>query len=129
MTSKVISAWHDIVATRNSVAMEGLLANDVVFHSPVVHTPQVGKKITTLYLTAASEVLFNESFRYVREIVGGREAALEFEVELDGILVNGVDLISWNEANRITDFKVLLRPLKGINIVKERMAAKLESLK
>jgi len=92
-----------------------------VFHSPIVHSPQKGKAITAKYLAAALLVLANDSFTYVREVVSGRDAVLEFEVEVDGILVNGVDLISWDEDGRIVDFKVMIRPLRAINLVQQEM--------
>jgi ketosteroid isomerase-like protein len=94
--SATLHTWHELVRTRDARGLDTLLADDVVFHSPVVHTPQVGKAITARYLAAAFHVFFNESFRYVREIVGPRDAALEFQVEIDGIAVNGIDLIAWN---------------------------------
>jgi hypothetical protein len=122
-----IHAWHDIVARRDAQALQDILADDVVFHSPVVHTPQQGKRITTLYLRAALEVLGNATFRYVREVVSGQDAVLEFTTEIDGIVVNGVDLIHWGSDGRITDFKVMLRPLKGVNIVHQKMAEMLEA--
>jgi hypothetical protein len=104
-----------------------LLAEDAVFHSPVVHTPQRGRKRAAAYLSAAFHVFFNPTFRYVREIVGASDAMLEFETEIDGVLVNGVDLIKWNEAGQIVEFKVMLRPLKAINLIHQRMAAMLQS--
>src|ERR1700742_1031838 len=108
----VIDAWHAVVRSSDPRRLDEILAADVVFHSPVVHTPQVGKAITRVYLSAALKVLSNRSFHFVREIVGQRDAMLEFLVEIDGISVNGVDLIKWNEAGRIVEFKVLIRPLK-----------------
>jgi len=98
-----------------------------VFHSPVVHTPQVGRPIVMGYLQAAERVLNNGSFRYVREIVGQREAVLEFEVEVDGIHINGVDLIRWDDDDRVCDFKVMVRPLKAIHLLHEKMRAMLEA--
>src|SRR5262245_61899508 len=124
--SSTIHAWHDLVRTRNTQGLDALLADDVVFHSPVVHTPQVGKAITARYLGAAFHVFFNESFRYVREIVGSHDAALEFQVEIDGIAVNGIDLIRWNDAGRIVEFKVMIRPLKAINLIHQKMGAMLQ---
>jgi hypothetical protein len=121
-----LHTWADLVRTRNVAGLDTLLADDVVFHSPVVHTPQVGKAITARYLAAAFHVFFNESFRYVREIVGPQDAALEFQVEIDGIAVNGIDLIKWNAAGRIVEFKVLVRPLKAINLIHQKMAALLQ---
>lgn len=127
MSDDPITRWHDLVRMRNVAGLDALLADDVVFHSPVVHTPQAGKAITRSYLGAAFAVFFNESFRYVREVKGARDAVLEFKVVIDGIEVNGVDMIRWNDAGRIDDFKVMLRPLKAVNLIHQRMAAMLQS--
>lgn len=126
MTIHPIDAWHQLVADRNAQGLDALLADDVVFYSPVVHTPQAGKPITTMYLAAALHVFGNETFRYIREVVGERDAVLEFLVEIDGISVNGVDMIRWNDTDQITEFKVMLRPLKAVNLIHEKMAALLQ---
>ncbi|MBL8185554.1 MAG: nuclear transport factor 2 family protein [Blastocatellia bacterium] len=115
-----------MVRTRDASGLGELLAEDVVFYSPVVHTPQVGKAVTTMYLSAAVQVFGNESFRYVREIVGESDAVLEFETEIDGIIVNGVDMIKWNGDWEISEFKVMVRPLKAINLIREKMGAMLK---
>jgi SnoaL-like domain len=117
-----IQAWHRLVQDRNVRGLDALLADDVVFHSPVVHAPQRGKQITAQYLSAAFHVFFNDSFRYVREVVGSHDSVLEFQVEIDGVQVNGVDMIRWNGEGRIVDFKVMLRPLKAINLIHQKMA-------
>jgi hypothetical protein len=122
-----LETWHRLVRTQDSGGLNALLAEDAVFHSPVVHAPQRGRKLTATYLAAAFHVFFNPTFRYVREIVGASDAMLEFETEIDGILVNGVDVIRWNDAGQIVDFKVMLRPLKAINLVHQKMAAMLQS--
>jgi hypothetical protein len=127
MKSDPIKTWHKIVETRDAQGLDALLADEAVFHSPVVHTPQVGKPITKKYLTAAFHVFFNESFRYVRELQGDRDAVLEFEVKLDGIIVNGVDMIKWNDAGKVIEFKVMLRPLKAVNLIHQRMAQVLQA--
>ena len=127
MTASAVSTWHDLVRSRNVKGLDALLADDAVFHSPVVHTPQRGKAITAQYLAAAFQVFFNPSFRYVREIVGAHDAALEFEVEIDGIAVNGIDLLQWNDDGKIVEFKVLIRPLKAINLIHQKMAAMLQA--
>jgi hypothetical protein len=125
-----LRAWHALVEAPSEAALDAMLAADVVFHSPVVHSPQRGPALAKLYLMGAFRVLAGERpFRYVREIVGERDAALEFVTEIDGILVNGVDLIRWNDEGRIDDFKVLLRPLKAIQTVQAEMARMLETLK
>jgi hypothetical protein len=128
-TTSTIANWHRVLETKDAAGLNILLAENAVFHSPVVHTPQVGKAITHRYLTAAFGVLFNESFRYVREIVSDHDAALEFVVEIDGISVNGVDMITWDDDGRIVDFKVMLRPLKAINLIHQKMAAMLQAVK
>ena len=127
MTAHALDTWHHLVRTQDPSSLNALLADDVVFYSPVVHTPQRGKKVTAMYLGAAFQVFFNPSFRYVREIVGESDAMLEFETEVDGVLVNGVDLIKWNSAGQIVEFKVMVRPLKAMNVIHQRMAAMLQS--
>jgi hypothetical protein len=122
-----IEEWHGLVATRDASGIGDLLADDVVFYSPVAHRPQVGKAITTMNLTAALHVFCNESFKYVREVVGESDAVLEFETEIDGVTVNGVDMIKWNADGKITEFKVMVRPLKAINLIHQKMAATLAS--
>jgi hypothetical protein len=127
MLSGPIEMWHHLVENRDTRGLDALLADDAVFYSPVVHTPQVGKAITKKYLVAAFHVFFNESFRYVRELKGNRDAILEFEVILDGITVNGVDMIKWNDAGKITEFKVMLRPLKAVNLIHQKMGEMLQA--
>lgn len=124
-----IATWHDVVRRRSAEGLAALLADDVIFHSPIVHTPQVGKELTTMYLTAALHVIANDSFRYVREIVGTHDAALEFQADIDGIIVNGIDLIRWNDQGKIVDFKVMVRPLKAVNLLHAQMRAMLEAMK
>jgi len=120
-----VAAWHRLVDARSPDGLDALLADDVVFLSPIVHTPQVGRAITNAYLTAAFHVLFNDTFRYVREIVGDDSAALEFETEIDGIQINGVDLIRFDADGRIVEFKVMVRPLKAIQRVHAMMKQRL----
>lgn len=127
MTIATLPAWHDIVKSRNAKGLDALLADNVVFHSPVVHAPQVGKAITKQYLSAAFHVFFNESFKYVREVSGPADAVLEFQVDIDGITVNGVDMLKWDADGRIVDFKVMIRPLKAINLIHQKMAELLQA--
>jgi hypothetical protein len=128
MTPETIRQWHSVVATREPAALDALLAEDCVFHSPVVHTPQRGKDVTALYLGAALQVLGSNDFRYVREVCGERDAVLEFTACIDGIVINGVDMIHWNDAGRIDDFKVMIRPLKAVNLLHRLMGMMLEQL-
>lgn len=128
MVNPTLETWHRLVRTQDASGLNALLAEDAVFHSPVVHAPQRGRKLTAMYLTAAFHVFSNPTFRYVREIVGASDAMLEFETEIDGVLVNGVDVMRWNDAGQIVDFKVMLRPLKAINLIHQKMAAVLQSV-
>ena len=121
----VVERWHAVGAAGDLAALEDLIADDAVFHSPVVHTPQEGKAVTILYLTGAYHVLAPNGFRYVREIVGDRDAVLEFVAEIDGIHVNGVDLIHWDDEGRIDDFTVMVRPRKAMELLHGLMAAQL----
>lgn len=127
MPIDTMATWHRLVETHDAAGLDALLADEAVFHSPVVHKPQLGKAITRKYLAAAFQVFFNESFRYVRELKGERDAVLEFTVELDGIAVNGVDMIKWDDEGRITEFKVMLRPLKAVNLIHQKMGAMLQA--
>lgn len=127
MSINTLGTWHELVESRNPSGLDALLSEKVVFHSPVVHTPQIGKAITKQYLAAAFHVFFNESFRYVREVAGSTDAVLEFQVEIDGISVNGVDMIKWDESGQIVEFKVMLRPLKAVNLIHQKMAAMLNA--
>jgi len=126
MTFDTLRTWHELVRTRNAKDLGSLLADDIVFHSPVVHTPLVGKTITLQFLSAAFAVFCNDSFRYVGELTGPRAAALEFQVEIEGISVNGVDMLKWNDEGKIIEFKVMIRPLKAINLIHQKMAAMLQ---
>ncbi|QUL37279.1 nuclear transport factor 2 family protein [Erythrobacter sp. JK5] len=126
-TERALARWHEVVD--NGSRPDDLIAimhEDAVFHSPVVHTPQIGRPIVIAYLAAASQTLGNDSFRYIREVLGNGTAVLEFTTDMDGIHVNGVDMITFDESGLIIDFKVMVRPLKAVNKVWEMMAAQLE---
>jgi hypothetical protein len=128
MALDTLSVWHRLAKAKDADGLDALLADEVVFLSPIVHTPQVGKAITKLYLSAAFVVFNNETFRYVREVKAGNDAVLEFVTVIDGITVNGVDMIRWNDAGEITEFKVMVRPLKAINLIHQKMGEMLKML-
>ena len=127
MKEHPIAIWHRLVREQDPGGLDTLLDDDAVFFSPVVHAPQRGKRLAAAYLSAAFQVFFNPTFRYVREIVGASDAMLEFETEIDGVLVNGVDILKWNEAGRVVEFKVMIRPLRAIQLIHQRMAAMLQA--
>ena len=122
-----LKKWHDVIkGGSDPAALAEIMREDAVFHSPVVHTPQKGRPIVVAYLAAAGKTLGNDSFQYLREVVDGDTAVLEFATEMDGIHVNGIDMITFDEEGLIKDFKVMVRPLKAVNKVWEMMAAQLE---
>ena len=123
---QTIKHWHQLLDAKDPKQLKDLLADDVVFHSPVLHTPQKGKALTTMYLSAAFYVLTNSDFKYKREVLQNNQAVLEFETIIDGIVINGVDMIECDELGKITDFKVLVRPLKGLQMLQQKMFELLE---
>jgi len=137
-----VERWYEVMKSNNLQELDDLLADNVIFYSPVVYTPQKGKDITKMYLMAAGGVFGGaeakdessdgkkiKSFKYIKEIIGEKSALLEFESEMDGIYINGVDLISWNEEGKITEFKVIVRPLQAVNMLHQKMQTMLESMK
>ena len=145
MIEQVIEEWHAFLRGDRPDALDELLDDDVVFFSPIVHTPQRGKELTTLYLQAATQALPGDgpargpgpgsgdipggSFRYTKKVLSGDTAVLEFETTIGGTYVNGVDIIRCNDAGRIVEFRVMIRPLQAVNLVHQQMAATLEQLK
>jgi hypothetical protein len=129
MIENTIAEWHKLIETKDAAGLDNILADNVVFHSPIVHTPQEGKPITTLYLTAALYVFNNDSFKYLREVISNNNAVLEFSTVIDGITINGVDMITWGADGRITEFKVMVRPLKAINLIHRMMGEMLQKIK
>ena len=123
-----LDAWHELVEARDPDGLEALLADDVVFRSPVVHARQEGRDLASMYLRAAFAVLMAGDFRYIREIRGPHDAALEFQVELDGTHVNGVDLVHWNADGEFDEFTVMLRPLQAVELVHRLMREMLQDV-
>lgn len=138
-----VEKWYEVMKSNNLDLLDDLLADDVTFYSPVVFTPQKGKEITKMYLMAAEGVFGanqtkdrassndkkDSKFKYIKEIIGKESALLEFETEMEGIYINGVDILCWNEEGKIKEFKVLVRPLQAVNMLHQKMQAMLENLK
>lgn len=125
-----LQAWFDYMMEGHDRALLwDMLHPDVVFRSPVVHTPQEGREITFAYLSAAGNTLGNGTFKYTRIFDCGDKAVLEFETEMDGIQVNGIDMVEWDADGKIIDFKVMVRPLKAIQKVHAAMGAMLAKMK
>jgi hypothetical protein len=131
MIEQVIERWHRFIAGNLPEGLEILLADDVVFYSPIVYTPQRGKAATMMYLNAAAQTLLGDggegAFRYTKEVIAGDVAVLEFETTVEGKYVNGVDIIRCDDDGRIVEFRVMIRPLQAINIVHAQMRAMLET--
>lgn len=127
IAAKGVAAWHDYINDGNQpAALSKLIADDAVFHSPVMHSAQMGREKVFAYLHAAAQVLGQDGFEYVRQIIDGDQAMLEFAVTIDDIYINGVDIIRFNAEAQIVDFKVMIRPAKALNLVREKMGAMLQ---
>ncbi len=120
-----LDQWYAYLKSHDRAALWDLLHPDAVFESPVVHTPQRGRDIVFKYLSSAEKVLGGPGFTYRGEWRNATGAVLEFENEIDGIRINGVDIITFDDAGRITHFKVMVRPLKAINLLHRLMAEQL----
>ncbi len=129
MTIHPIESWYAYMRAHDVGALDAMLADDAVFESPVVFTPQRGKAIVKAYLSAAASVLGGESFKYLNEWRGDNSAILEFENVVDGILINGIDMIWWNDAGQIERFKVMVRPLQAVNMLHKQMGEMLTAMK
>jgi site-specific recombinase len=122
MTPQVIQRWIDVIDNHRPDELDALLADDAVFYSPAVFTPQEGKAKTAMYLRAAEKMFAGTDFHYVGQWFSDQSAVLEFVATVDGIYVNGIDMIAWNDDDKITSFKVMLRPFKGIQAIMPKMA-------
>ena len=139
MIQENIKKWHDHTHGNFPGGLDVLLADDIVFYSPVVFTPQEGKDLAKLYLMAAGNTfggddaknsggLGDSSFIYTKEVLSGNQAILEFETTIEGKYVNGVDIITFNDEGKISEFKVMIRPLQAVNIIHMQMQRMLEEL-
>ncbi len=122
MSAPPIQRWYDFMASGRADDLDDLLADDVVFFSPAVHTPKKGRAVVATFLLAAEHLFSGTDFRYVAEWSAPNSAVLEFAVEIDGMQVQGVDIVHWNVDEQITSFKVMVRPFKALQTVSARMA-------
>ncbi len=146
MIEDVVERWHSFLRGELPGGLDELLDDDVVFYSPIVFTPQSGKAVTALYLQAAAVALPGDGapanaiggidpagdggggFRYTKKVLDGDTAVLEFETTVDGKFVNGVDIIRCNDAGRIIEFRVMIRPLQAVNAVHRQMGETLSKM-
>ena len=126
MTKPALAKWYNYMKSHDLSALRELLHSDAVFESPVVHTPQRARDITFKYLASAEKVLGGPGFKYVGEWHSANGAVLEFENTIEGITINGVDIITFSDdSEQITHFKVMVRPLKAINLLHRLMGEQL----
>jgi hypothetical protein len=126
MTPPLIDRWISIIETGRTDDLDALLADDAVFYSPAVFTPQEGKALTSKYLKAAAKMFDDTDFHYVEQWYSERSAILEFAATVNGIHVNGIDMIHWNDDQQIVAFKVMVRPFKGLQVIMPGMAELLQ---
>jgi len=143
MIEQFIEKWHKYLKGQLPEGLDGLLAEDVIFYSPVVYTPQEGREITKLYLAAAASTFGGDdskdgaspapsdpdAFRYTKQILSGNQAVLEFESRVGGKYVNGVDILECNDEGKLVEFRVMIRPLQAVNMMHQQMGAILEKMK
>jgi SnoaL-like domain len=122
MTQTVIQRWIDIIDNHRPEQLDDLLAEDAVFYSPAVFTPQEGKAKTAMYLRAAEKMFSGTDFRYIGQWFGEQSAVLEFTATIDGMYVDGIDMITWNDDDKIVSFKVMMRPFKALQVIMPKMA-------
>ena len=125
---EVLEKWHKVVAKQDLKLLKSMLAKDAVFYSPLLFKPQKGKAKVLGYLSAASKMFEGTEFHYVKEVIGEQEAVLEFNAKIDDILIDGVDIISWNQEGQITEFKVMIRPFSAVQKVGEKMKELLDQM-
>ncbi len=128
LNRRIIDDWHCVAFSGDCTALDVMIHDDAVFESPVVHTPQRGKVVTIKYLTAAVATFANSSFEYVGEWSGDKSVILKFKCEIGGIAINGIDMIGFEDTGLITHFKVMIRPLKAVNLVHRKMGEMLAAL-
>ncbi|GLY99380.1 nuclear transport factor 2 family protein [Actinoplanes sp. NBRC 103695] len=123
-----MKSFREAAESRDGAALEALLADDVVFSSPVAHKPYPGKAITAAILRGVLRVF--EDFRYEREIVSadGRDHALMFRAAVAGREVHGCDFLHLNDDGLVDDLTVMVRPLSAANALAAAMAAQFERI-
>jgi hypothetical protein len=124
LPQQTVAEWHRFVETGNPDLLAPLLAQDVVFRSPFVHAPIPGHRATLLVLSTVATIF--EDFQYHREFVAGPcDAALEFSARIGKWQLKGIDLIRFNQAGKMIEFEVMIRPFKALEALSEAMTARI----
>ena len=122
-SAETLRQWHEFVKTQTPEILDEILEDDVSFHSPFVWKPKLGKPITKQILITAASIF--EDFRYIREIFGEHDWMLEFEASIGELTLRGVDIIKIDEAGKIVDFEVMVRPANALQILGMEMSKRL----
>jgi hypothetical protein len=120
LPQRTLDGWHRFVASGDHGLLAPLLSEHIVFRSPFVQSPIPGRTATLLVLTTVVQIF--ENFRYHRSFVAGsHDAALEFSANIGKWQLKGIDLIKFNEAGEMTEFEVMVRPIKALAALGEEM--------
>lgn len=126
-TKKSIARWHEMLETRDMSILNELLAEEVVFRSPVAFQPYPGKQVVFFILTNVIQVF--ENFTYHREFISenGNNVVLEFSANVGDKKLKGVDMIQFNEEGQMIDFEVMIRPKSGLEALAVQMGQRMQS--
>ncbi|MCC5812214.1 MAG: nuclear transport factor 2 family protein [Ectothiorhodospiraceae bacterium] len=126
---QTLETWHRLLEHNAMEELDPLLSDDIVFRSPVAHTPYPGRDAIKLVLKTVNTVF--ENFRYHRFFVSddGNSAILEFSAEVTGKKLKGIDMLRFDAEGRISEFEVMARPLSGVQALSEEMGKRLATQK
>ena len=127
-TLKGLDIWHDFVINKNHDNLSDFIDENAILYSPIVFKPIEGNFMVSMYLMAAAKIIGNENFKYVREVCDDENAMLEFVTEIKGISVEGIDMIKFTKEGKLKEIKVMIRPLKAVNIVHQKMGEYLQKM-
>ena len=113
-----LGRWHEFVTTQKPEILHEILSDDMKFHSPFIWKPK-DKRFALMVLTTVVTVF--ENFRYTREMFGENSCTLEFAANIGAVALEGVDIIEFDDAGKIVDFKIMIRPANGLQKLGEEM--------
>ena len=127
ITQTAITRWHEMLETRDMSILNELLADDVVFRSPVAFHPYPGKQVVFFILTNVIQVF--ENFSYHREFLSedGNNVVLEFSANVGDKKLKGIDMIQFNDEGQIIDFEVMIRPKSGLEALAIEMGQRIQA--